>query len=509
MQPKNNPQSKRKKFKKPPTSSSSSRTSSKHSVIQLDQIDEKLEDLIENKTKKEIVKLSDALKNSEKYIEIGAQIPKGVILTGIDESDKEIFIKTLANETKRKIVKIDLLNVVDKYDDITKGYSRILDSVFQKFARLDKSVLILIENLIFNAEDFHSIAAKCLIKVIKQLLDEIFRYNKYSFVILDSTFIDDGEEEETGPATISADFEAMISQPKRLINSIHLEAPNFKERLELIKKFTENLKTDDKITKTIENLAERTEGFKTNTIRRIVNDAALKAVQKDLSIVDSESFENAFKDFIGEDIYFYDFGDYIKIKDTPIGTVNSLYAVDNCYGGNDLIETVCVRFETKEGKFGSIHATGQLEKNLQESVTIAHSFVQSFCLKKSEEGIQKFKKAHDFLQKAYIHLNLPGADAPTDGSSAGINIATAILSLALKEPVKSGLNMTGEISLNGRVLPVGGIAQKILAAKRSGVKKVIIPEFNKRDLQDLSEDVKDGLEICFVEKYEDVFEIAF
>ena len=90
-----------------------------------------------------------------------------------------------------------------------------------------------------------------------------------------------------------------------------------------------------------------------------------------------------FKDFIGEDIYFYDFGDHIKIKDTPIGSVNSLYAVENCYGGCDFIETVCVRFETKEGKFGSIHATGQLEANIQESVQIAHSFVQSFCLKKS------------------------------------------------------------------------------------------------------------------------------
>merc|ERR1712117_877360 len=106
------------------------------------------------------------------------------------------------------------------------------------------------------------------------------------------------------------------------------------------------------------------------------------------------------------------------------------------------------------------------------------------------------------------HLNLPGGEESNDGGSAGINIATAILSLALKKPVKSKLNMTGEISLNGRVLPVGGIVQKILAAKRSGVEIVIIPGVNKRDLDDLNEEVKAGIKICLAENYEDVFEIA-
>ena len=112
-------------------------------------------------------------------------------------------------------------------------------------------------------------------------------------MILNSTFID---EEDTGQDAVSTDFEAIISTPERMIKSINLELPNFKERIELIKKFTQNLKTDEKITEIIENLAERTEGFKTNTIRRIINDAALKSVQKGASTIDSELFENAFKE---------------------------------------------------------------------------------------------------------------------------------------------------------------------------------------------------------------------
>lgn len=484
-------------------------------VIPLEEINETLDDLIENKAKKEIIQLSAAIKKTEKFKTMGAEVPKGVILTGCDEAEKNLFVKTFANEIRRKIVKIDMLDSVDKFDDILKDHDKILDSILKKVEDQGKSSLILIENLIFKADEFNEISVKRITKVLNKLLDGIFKVDANLFVFINSTFIDDNETNSTGTLH-SIDLESKISRPNRFLKLIHLEKPNFKERLELIQKFTKNLETDDDIDEIIENLAERTVEFQTSTIRRIVNDAALKAAQKGESVVKKEYFDNAFKDFIenlwGNNGYFYFFGDFNKVKETPIGTANGLACIssDSINFGDVLyFESVCVGFEKKEGKFGSIRATGQMEACLQESVTIAHSFVQSFCLKRSEEGSEKFKKAHEFLQKAHIHLNRPQASCSSGGNSGGVAIATAILSLALKEPVRYKLNMTGEISLNGRVLPVGGIPKKILAAKRSGVDKVIIPEVNKRDLEYLSDRAKDGIEICLVENYDDVFEIAF
>lgn len=98
---------------------------------------------------------------------------------------------------------------------------------------------------------------------------------------------------------------------------------------------------------------------------------------------------------------------------------------------------------------------------------------------------------------------------PKDGPSAGCTITTALLSLALNRPVPQNIAMTGEISLTGKVLPVGGIKEKIIAAKRSGVTAVILPSENKKDYDDLADFIKKDVQIHFVEHYDDVFRIVF
>ena len=103
---------------------------------------------------------------------------------------------------------------------------------------------------------------------------------------------------------------------------------------------------------------------------------------------------------------------------------------------------------------------------------------------------------------------MPEGATPKDGPSAGVTMVTSLLSLALDKPVKADLAMTGELSLTGKVLAIGGLKEKVLAAKRAGVKHVLFPKANKHDWDDLEDHVRDGLTAYFVETYDDVYAVA-
>jgi Lon-like ATP-dependent protease len=106
-------------------------------------------------------------------------------------------------------------------------------------------------------------------------------------------------------------------------------------------------------------------------------------------------------------------------------------------------------------------------------------------------------------------LHVPEGATPKDGPSAGVTIVTALLSLAFDKPIKKDLAMTGELSLRGKVLPVGGIKEKVIAAKRAGVTTVILPADNRKDFDDLSDLIKSDVEVHFAENYDEVYKIAF
>ncbi|VDM34526.1 unnamed protein product [Hydatigera taeniaeformis] len=164
---------------------------------------------------------------------------------------------------------------------------------------------------------------------------------------------------------------------------------------------------------------------------------------------------------------------------------------------------------------GSLQLTGHLGDVMKESVAIAHTFAGNFVV--SDETLRQRLQnattttslAHRFLRDAKIHLHVPQGATPKDGPSAGITMVTALLSLACNLPVRPDLAMTGEISLTGKVLPVGGIKEKVIAAKRVGVKTVILPEMNRKDYEDLADFIKADLAVHFVSHYSEVFPIAF
>ncbi|MEG2649931.1 MAG: S16 family serine protease, partial [Eubacterium sp.] len=148
---------------------------------------------------------------------------------------------------------------------------------------------------------------------------------------------------------------------------------------------------------------------------------------------------------------------------------------------------------------GKVTLTGQLGDVMKESATIAMSLIRSRLGEK--------KRGFDFFSYD-THIHVPAGATPKDGPSAGVTMTTALASLVTGIPVDSKLSMTGEITLTGQVLPVGGIREKVIAAHRSGIKRVMLPMENKRDLEDIPEEVRNDLEFVFAQTVEDVLKTA-
>jgi ATP-dependent Lon protease len=149
---------------------------------------------------------------------------------------------------------------------------------------------------------------------------------------------------------------------------------------------------------------------------------------------------------------------------------------------------------------GKLQLTGQLGDVMKESAHAALSYVRTTAEK---YGIPK-----DFLEKSDVHIHIPAGAMPKDGPSAGITMFTALVSLLTGIRVRHDVAMTGEISLRGRVLPIGGLKEKTLAAHRAGIKRVIVPDRNKADLEEVPKEVRDELEFVFVSKLDEVLEAA-
>ena len=149
---------------------------------------------------------------------------------------------------------------------------------------------------------------------------------------------------------------------------------------------------------------------------------------------------------------------------------------------------------------GKLELTGSLGDVMKESAHIAHSYIRSIA---TELGIPA-----DFYKAKDIHIHVPEGAVPKDGPSAGVTMATALLSALTDTPVDSYVAMTGEISLRGRVMPIGGLREKTMAAYRMGIKKVIIPKKNEADLAEVDPKVKGAIRFVVATNLDEVFENA-
>jgi ATP-dependent Lon protease len=137
---------------------------------------------------------------------------------------------------------------------------------------------------------------------------------------------------------------------------------------------------------------------------------------------------------------------------------------------------------------------------MKESAQAALSFIRSRA--------KSLNIPEDFFQNKDIHIHVPEGATPKDGPSAGVTLATALISLLTEQPVRHDFAMTGEITLRGKVLPVGGIKEKVLAAARAGIKKIIMPKLNEKDLDEIPEHIRNKMSFTFVEWLNEVFDLA-
>jgi ATP-dependent Lon protease len=145
--------------------------------------------------------------------------------------------------------------------------------------------------------------------------------------------------------------------------------------------------------------------------------------------------------------------------------------------------------------------TGQLGNVMVESSEIAYSYVMAH--------LKEYGAAEDYFDTHFVHLHVPAGATPKDGPSAGVTMTTALLSMITGKPVRRNLGMTGELTLTGRVLPIGGLKEKTIAARRAGLKILIFPEANRKDFAELADYLKEGLEVHFAREYKDVYRVAF
>ncbi|KAM5310638.1 lon protease homolog, mitochondrial isoform 1-T1 [Glossophaga mutica] len=231
-------------------------------------------------------------------------------------------------------------------------------------------------------------------------------------------------------------------------------------------------------------------------VEKVLRKSAYKIVSGEAESV--EVTPENLQDFVGKPVFTVE-----RMYDvTPPGVVMGL--AWTAMGGSTLfVETSPrrPREDSKADKDGSLEVTGQLGEVMKESARIAYTFARAFLMQQDP--------TNEYLVTSHIHLHVPEGATPKDGPSAGCTIVTALLSLAMDRPVRQNLAMTGEVSLTGKILPVGGIKEKTIAAKRAGVTCIILPAENKKDFYDLAAFITEGLEVHFVDHYRQIFDIAF
>ena len=214
------------------------------------------------------------------------------------------------------------------------------------------------------------------------------------------------------------------------------------------------------------------------------------AIVKDPKITHVEIDEKKVREYLGVEIFDYS----KKEKQKQIGVITGLAYTE--FGG-DILPIEVTYFKGK----GGLVLTGKLGDVMKESATIALDYVKA--------NAEKYKIDPSIFAENDIHIHVPEGAVPKDGPSAGVAMTLAIISALAKEPVSPDIALTGEVTLRGNALPIGGLREKSLAATRSGIKEIIVPNDNKKDVSELPKEVKKALKIHYMSNVEDAYKIVF
>ena len=247
----------------------------------------------------------------------------------------------------------------------------------------------------------------------------------------------------------------------------------------------EYLKISDKGLKMLIRCYTREAGVRSleRRLGELCRKAARQILENDKKVV--KISDTNLEKFLGKPVYSFTMAN----EQDEVGIVRGLAWTS--VGG----DTLQIEVNVMPGK-GELVLTGQLGDVMKESARAGITYIRSII---SAYGVEK-----EYFEKHDFHIHIPEGAVPKDGPSAGITMATALLSAIIEKPVKASVAMTGEITLRGRVLPIGGLKEKILAAKNAGIQTVLVPKKNEKDIEEISTEIKRGIEIVFVENMEQV-----
>ncbi len=417
--------------------------------------------------------------------------PPGVGKTSIGRS--------IARALNRKFFRFSVGGMRDEAE--IKGHRRTyIGAMPGKFIQALKSTkysnpVIMLDEIDKIGNSFHGDPASALLEVLDPEQNNAFvdHYLDVPFDLSNVLFITTANQLDTIPPALLDRMEVLrlsgyITREKLKIAKRYLIPKQRKETGLSGKNFAI---TEPAIRQIIDGYA-REAGVRNleNQIRKICRKVARKIVTGD----DKKKFTigiDQLRDFLKNPIYEED----EILAEGKAGVVTGL-AWTSLGGAILPIEATQMTADRKGFK-----QTGQLGEVMVESSEIAYSYVVA--------NAGAFGGKSDFFKKNFIHLHVPAGATPKDGPSAGITMATALFSLLLKKPVVTKLGMTGELTLTGEVLPIGGLKEKIIAARRAGLKRIVIPTQNKKDYVELPEHLKENLEVFYAKTFQDVFKVAF
>ena len=414
--------------------------------------------------------------------------PPGVGKTSLGQS--------IARATGRKYIRMALGGVRDEAE--IRGHRRTYigsmpGKIIQKMSKVGvKNPLFLLDEIDKMSSDMRGDPASALLEVL-----------------------DPEQNQEFNDHYLEVDFDLSDVMFVATSNSYNIPAPLL-DRMEVIRLagYTE----DEKLNIAKQHLIAKQvgrNGLKTHEIdiedsaiisiiRYYTREAGVRSLERDISKLCRKAVKEILlnKDIKKITVTADNLESYLGVQRFDYGKADESNRIGQVTGlawtevGGDLLTIECAAVPGK----GKLSFTGSLGDVMQESIQAAMTVVRS--------RTEKLRINSDFHEKRDIHVHVPEGATPKDGPSAGIGMVTGLVSSLTGNPVRADVAMTGEITLRGEVLPIGGLKEKLLAAHRGGTKRVLIPKGNERDLKDIPENVKNDLEICPVKWIDEVLELA-